>query len=185
MKRLASILLYLHLVVAFTFAQEHLKFMGIPLNGTINQFQTKLAQKGVAVDTELSRKLDMGCRAFNGSFSSKRATIYVYYDETTKVVYRAKAVISSSERSLRDQNYEYFVSMLSVKYDDAEISKSEHNSHEEVSYLIPRKDELSDYMYLGGIDVYCSNFGLNYGVHVDYIDTINNVKHENRNMDDL
>ena len=34
-------------------SQEHLKFMGIPLDGTITQFQAKLQAKGVNYDTQV------------------------------------------------------------------------------------------------------------------------------------
>lgn len=47
MKRLLSVL-FCMLLVAAAFAQnanEHLKYMGIPITGTISQFQSKLAAR--------------------------------------------------------------------------------------------------------------------------------------------
>ena len=82
-----------------------MKFMGIPLNGTINQFQTKLSTKSVTVDVATNKTIGVGCRAFKGSFSGKDAQIFVYYDESSKVVYRAKAVIQSSDEDICDNNY--------------------------------------------------------------------------------
>ena len=165
--------------------QEHMKFMGIPLNGTINQFQTKLGTKGISVDVATNKSIGVGCRAFKGSFSGKDAQIFIYYDESSKVVYRAKAVIQSSDEDICDNNYNYFVNMLSTKYSDAEMERGEQDGHESISFFIPN-DELTVYKYLGTIDVYRSNYySISYSIHVDYTDTLNKVKHENRNMDDL
>ena len=166
-------------------ADEHLKFMGIPLDGTIAQFQAKLTAKGVTHDVAGSKGLSAGRRLFKGTFSGKRAEIYVYYDEATKIVYRAKAVIESSEESLSEQNYDYFVSMLSQKYDDAEKKYGRQDSYETVTFLVPNNNEYATYTYLGSIDVYRSSYSFTYDVHVDYTDAINIVKHENRNMEDL
>ena len=165
--------------------QEHMKFMGIPLNGTINQFQTKLGTKGVTVDVATNKTIGVGCRAFKGSFSGKDAQIFVYYDENTKVVYRAKAVVQSSDEDICDNNYTYFVNMLSTKYFDAETERGTQDDHESISFFVPNDYE-AVYKYLGTIDVYRSSYySIYYSVHVDYTDTVNEIKHENRNMDDL
>ena len=184
MKRIVSILALL-LCMTCVQAEEHMKFMGIPLNGTISQFQAKLTAKGVTHDVAGSKGLSAGRRLFKGTFSGKRAEIYVYFDEATKIVYRAKAVIESSEESLSKQNYDYFVSMLSQKYDDAEKKYGRQDSYETVTFLVPNNNEYATYTYLGSIDVYRSCYSFTYCVHVDYTDAINIVKHENRNMEDL
>lgn len=186
-KRIYTLMFLIVLAIGFIHAQgqEHMKFMGIPLNGTINQFQTKLSTKSVTVDVATNKTIGVGCRAFKGSFSGKDAQIFVYYDESSKVVYRAKAVIQSSDEDICDNNYNYFVNMLSTKYSDAEIERGEHNGHESISFFVPN-DELAVYKYLGTIDVYRSNYySISYSIHVDYTDTLNKIKHENRNMDDL
>lgn len=180
-----SVLFIFALASTYAQGQEHLKFMGIPLNGTINQFQTKLATKGVNVDVATNKTIGVGCRAFKGSFSGKDAQIFVYYDEATKAVYRAKAVIQSSDEVICDNYYTYFVNMLSTKYSDAETERGEQDGHESISFFIPN-DTLASYKYLGTIDVYRSSYySISYSIHVDYTDTLNKVKHENRNMDDL
>lgn len=181
------ILLSFALLLSFSslHAQNHMKFMGIPLTGTINQYQAKLQNKGVYVDVAANKTIGVGCRCFKGSFSGKDAQIYVYYDESSKIVYRAKAVIDSSDEDIRNNNYNYFVNMLSTKYFDAESEKSSQNGHESIRYLIPN-EESAFYKYLGSIDVFCASYySISYSVHIDYTDTINDVKHEKRNMDDL
>lgn len=65
---------------------EHMSFMGIPINGTITQFQTKLQGKGCALDRITNSQLGVGCRAFTGKFVDNKVNIFVYYDEKTKIV---------------------------------------------------------------------------------------------------
>lgn len=185
-KKLLSILFIPIFSTSFCFAQEHLKFMGIPLDGTINQFQAKLATKGVTLDVATNKHIRVGGRAFKGSFSGKNAQIFVYYDESSKVVYRAKAVIDTDDINIWENNYNYFVNMLSTKYSDAHTEKGKHENKEALSFFLPN-DELALYKYLGVIDVYRSTDldTYTFSVHVDYIDTVNKVKHEDRNMEDL
>ena len=83
---------------------EHLKFMGIPLDGSITAFQNKLQAKGIKYDAEGSRLLKVGCRCFKGTFSGEEADFYVYYNERTKIVYRAKAVIKCLSKKMQKIN---------------------------------------------------------------------------------
>lgn len=176
-------------LVSFTISAQttfpHLPFMGIPLNGTIDNFQAKLSAKGVYVDHAANKTMGIGCRVFKGMFSGKKANIYVYYNDRTKIVYRAKAVIQSSEMDLRNNNYNYFENMLNSKYYYAETTKGNQDNHENISWLVPTLDENSFYKYLGSIDLYCTSYSYEYDVHVDYTDTVNKQKFENQNMDDL
>lgn len=185
-KRFISLLVLfvLTLVSMNVHAQDHLKFMGIPLDGTINQFQAKLAAKGVTLDVAANKHVRVGARAFKGSFSGKNAQIFVYYDESSKVVYRAKAVIESYDINIWENNYNYFVNMLSTKYSDAYTEEGKHENKESLSFHVPN-DELAVYKYLGTIDVYRSTNLYTFTVHVDYSDTVNSIKHRNRNLDDL
>ena len=45
---------------------EHLSYMGIPITGTITQFQAKLQAKRCSLDKQTSNSLGVGCRASNG-----------------------------------------------------------------------------------------------------------------------
>ena len=46
----------------------HIKFMGIPVTGTIAQFQAKLVAKGCTYNKVASASISNGTRAFNGTF---------------------------------------------------------------------------------------------------------------------
>ena len=95
---------------------EHMSFMGIPINGTITQFQTKLQGKGCALDRITNSQLGVGCRAFTGKFVDNKVNIFVYYDEKTKIVYRVKAVLSGTSEEIAVQQYEKIKGLLLTKY---------------------------------------------------------------------
>ena len=87
-------LFLLSLLLMFSFVlsaqTEHMKFAGIPLNGSIEQFQKKLVAKGFRLNTKMSKMLPVGTRSFVGTFAGKKGNIAVYYDSETKNVYGAK-----------------------------------------------------------------------------------------------
>lgn len=84
-------------------AQEHLKFMGIPLTGNINSFQTKLKAKGFEVDKQINKYAPVGTRIFKGLFAGENAQIFVFYNKKHKTVYRAKAIIKVTDQDIFDQ----------------------------------------------------------------------------------
>lgn len=185
MKKLSLFLLVTLFVLPAIAQKEHLKFMGIPLNGTITQFQNKLAAKGIKVDSKLNKNLQAGCRAFTGIFSGEKAQIFVYYNNTTKVVYRAKAVIEYSNGQRGEDKLSEYKSLLKTKYPTGIGTDSEQDGHP--SYSLILRDE--DFNRLGLIGLYITNSGYSFietvGLHIDYEDYLNVLANESKKMDDL
>ena len=88
MKKIISVLFALCLCMAVS-AQQHMKFMGIPLDGTVDNFALKLKAKGVTYDAAKSKAAGQGCRVFNGTFMGENATINVAYNPKSKMVFSA------------------------------------------------------------------------------------------------
>ena len=88
MKKIISVLCVFCLCMAVS-AQQHMKFMGIPLDGTIDNFALKLKAKGVTYDTVKSKVAGPGCRIFNGMFMGEKATFVVFYNSKSKTVFSA------------------------------------------------------------------------------------------------
>lgn len=88
MNKIISVLFVLGLCMAAS-AQQHMKFMGIPLDGTIDNFALKLKAKGVTYDAAKSKTAGQGCRVFNGTFMGEKATINVAYNPKSKMVFSA------------------------------------------------------------------------------------------------
>ncbi len=184
-----SIILLIISIVALCIPMQaqHLKFMDIPLTGTITQFQNKLAAKGVKYDKSLSQELPAGTRAFKGTFAGEKADIYIYYDPTTKIVHRAKAVMTYSLESTRESKYEEFKYMLSSKYNAFEQSEYE-DGHEVNNYVIAKDGATSIDDIIGYISIYVTDYSLiydNYLLHIEYADHQNSKKSEESKMKDL
>lgn len=88
MKKIMSIFFVLCLCMA-TSAQQHMKFMGIPLDGTVDNFALKLKAKGVTYDATQSKAAGPDVRVFNGRFMAEDAIIRVAYIPKNKTVFSA------------------------------------------------------------------------------------------------
>ena len=177
MRRIFSTLFCLLLVVA-AFAQSnslHLKFMGIPITGTITQFQNKLAAKGVKY-SPMSKYVSAGIRTFTGSFAGNDVRIYVYYDNNSKIVYRVKSVIANVTEDIADNKYSSMRELFEKKYEQIIYGEQEN------------KESLSVFTGTGRIDMYiCKDEDSynEYDVHIDYEDEDNSKKHGNKLLDDI
>ena len=186
MKRIAFIILSCLMALSVMAQKEHLKFMGIPLNGNITTFQEKLKAKGISYNRTASAKTKAGVRCFDGIFSGEKARIYVYYNEKTKIVYRAKAVIEFSNKDIGEQRFEKFKSMLKEKYLTAYAKDSEQDGYPSMGMLV--YDSEFD-KSLGIISLYMTDTGYSFMdevyLHVDYEDDANTSSDMDKNMDDL
>lgn len=201
MKRIALFLcsLFISLTILAQ-GNAHLKFMGIPITGTITQFQSKLTQKGCTYDKSTSSVISAGTRAFKGTFVGFKVDIYAYYDTNTKIVYRVKAVISGTSEDLAEQHYNKIKSLLSQKYGTDYMQTDTKEGKESVSFLCLKN--LNDEVDLssqtlfdvanGDIDLYITQdeetwvrAPYNYNVHIDYNDFINTDKHSNQQLDEI
>lgn len=88
MKKIISVFFALCLCMAAS-AQQHMKFMGIPLDGTVDNFALKLKAKGVTYDATKSKAAGSGGRVFSGKFMGENATISVLYNPKSKIVFSA------------------------------------------------------------------------------------------------
>lgn len=179
MKRFLSFFVMLVLTLGVMAQTQHMKFMGIPLNGTISAFHQKLVAKGCKPNVEYNKTSPVGCRVFIGTFFGEKAEVYVYYNAKTKVVYRAKACILRSSEDDIIREYNEVKSALEEKYPDAYMVKDEYNGYESMHFCTAQ----------GEIDLYVSKYdGYSenpYSLHIDYIDEVNDKKNENSKMNDL
>lgn len=184
MKRTIS-LLVLCMIWFVASAQQHMKFMGIPLDGTISTFTTKLQAKGVKISPN-NNKSGVGCRWFIGTFYGESAEIYVYYNPTTKIVYRAKAVIERDKFDLLKDIYDEISASIDSKY----LGRHKEYTHEgRVSIHYDIDLETSADFYEGVIDLFFTDNGLKYYttyyLHIDYYDEVNRRKHERSINNDI
>lgn len=186
MKKIVYLLFALLTTLSVNAQKEHLKFMGIPLTGTITAFQSKLTAKGISYDRVSSSQSQAGIRCFKGMFSGENAEIYVYYNEKTKIVYRAKAVVEYSSEDIAKSKYSKFSSMLKEKYIAGEFMDSEHDDYPAFGIRVP--DSKLEKI-IGFISLYISKPSYSFMderyLHIDYEDRDNTVSDMDKNMDDL
>jgi hypothetical protein len=110
MKRL--VLLLLCTLPILLFAQEHMEFRGIPIDGNVSDFVSKMKGIGYTLD-----EVDGDITIMNGKFTGKDASIYIISSPKTKIVCRVtvyfeKQTSWSSIKSL----YENYKELLEQKY---------------------------------------------------------------------
>lgn len=82
-KSLLSLLFLLFSVALGINAQEHMKFMGIPIDGTINTFGTKLSEKGF-----LKKNVDGNICTYKGKFTGREVDVLVLGTDKTSTVWK-------------------------------------------------------------------------------------------------
>ena len=183
MRKILSLLVAIFIFQFANAQTEHLKFMGIEINGTINDFQTKLKAKNVTV-SPTSSSYPAGVRVFNGVFSGEDAEICVWYNTRTKEVYRAKAIIERHGKDRITQLLSNMIGKLDLKYGsdkrETELVKDDHlQEFEQSQYTVGN----------GIIGVFIVSTSYisqgTYYLHLDYYDAINSLKNTSEEMDDL
>ncbi len=165
--------------------KEHMKFMGIPMGITISTFQNRLTAKGVKYD-DLSKYMLNGTRMYSGMFAGQKASFYIYYDSTSKKVYRAKAVIERPDKVMIEQLFDEFYAMYQEKYSA------------EAVITPPSIDDLGFkssqvFTALGRIDLFIREAEADYiihskkyyNLHLDYFDTVAESENKSNRLDDL
>ena len=125
---------------------QHLSFMGIPINGNIKDFQSKLTTKGIRVDRSKSKDAPVGQRVFNGKFQGYNSEIEVFYNRKTKNVYKVEVTIYSKKQSVIQSILDASMQTIEKKYrcsfeeEPSFDSKSPH-----FKYYIYPSNEANDY----------------------------------------
>lgn len=171
-KYLRKFLLLSMVILTLPIQAQHLKFMGIPLAGSIDHFSKRLAEKHILPIPSENRTLKFGRRAFYGYFAERKSKIYVWYDRN-KNVYSAKAFFFFSSEDYKDadkasNNFaEGLLTMLKEKYPN--FVKSEQYEFNVIATLsIPQPE--GEY-YLGEISLWKQGFyGEGNGINIQYTD---------------
>lgn len=168
-------------------AQQHLKFMGIPMNMSIDAFQKRLAAKGIYKDKSVSSVLPYGSRMFNGSFADNRCSIMVFYNQD-KTVYRSVAIYRNEDEKIADGYYQKIKNLLQTKYSEENQETTTENGYE--AYNVNVIDDEGEYT-IGCINLYKNehtfewNYDPTYIIFVDYIDSVNSADYEQELLDDM
>ena len=162
---------------------EHVKFLGIPLDGTIRQFHESLTANGFRFDQKTNDLLPKGMRAFLGTYAERDAMVIVLYDEVADVVYQAKAIITCQGVINSDSVFNEINGQLQSEYGTLLSTKSIQYGHEAYGYTILSKERV----VVGDIGLFVTkdeNYPDVFLVQVQYTDTANLRIHERQQSGD-
>ena len=179
----AFLLLLMSLFSLVLFAQtEHMKFAGIPLTGSIEQFQKKLIAKGFRLNAKISKLLPVGTRSFIGTFAGKKGNIAVYYDPDTKTVYGAKVYYDGLSDDRAKEEMDNLRSILSAKYGEDNITDGMDKSNRGTFTGDTGLGSIYCYMLM---DETMLTYPYNWSTHAEFNDYINGRNHQSKVMDDF
>ena len=185
MKKIISVFFVLCLCMAAS-AQQHMKFMGIPLDGTIDDFSMKLRSKGVTYDAAESKAAGKGIRKFCGTFMGEKATFTVFYNYKSKIVFSAVAELYYPTVESAHTPFVNLNDQLQQKYPDATCKEYTGPDGKTDGLAFDIFDETGDNrigFILQTLRVPSSGYGIS--ICLTYTDTDNLMKSEKILSEDL
>ena len=185
MKKIISVLFAICLCMAAS-AQQHMKFMGIPLDGTIDDFSMKLRSKGVTYDAAESKAAGKGIRKFCGTFMGEKATFTVFYNYKSKIVFSAVAELYYPTVESAHTPFVNLNDQLQQKYPDATCKEYTGPDGDVDGLAIEIFDEAGENMIgfiLQTLKAPSSGYGIS--IYLTYTDSDNFMKSEKILGEDL
>lgn len=185
MKKIISVFFVLCLCMVAS-AQQHMKFMGIPLDGTIDNFALKLKAKGVTYDAAKSKAAGPGFRVFNGMFMSQNATIKVAYNPKSRMVFTAFVELQCPTEKSAHISFLDLTESLKQKYPNATCEEHLDPDGDFFGMAFNIPDETGDNS-IGSIlqSLNTSSSGYGISIFLMYTDMDNFQKSEARFNEDL
>jgi hypothetical protein len=93
-------------------SEEHLKFLDVSINGTVDDFATGLINRGFTKEvSEEENQLKL-----NGLFIEEQSEVYLYYSGKSSTIYQVKVVIPTESRDSLKVSFEKIQKLCSSKY---------------------------------------------------------------------
>ena len=184
MKKIISVLFAICLCM--TADAQHMRFMGIPLDGTIDDFSMKLKAKGVTYDAAESKAAGKGIRKFCGTFMGEKATFTVFYNYKSKIVFSAVAELYYPTVESAHTPFVNLNDQLQQKYPDATCKEYTGPDGKTDGLAFDIFDETGDNrigFILQTLRVPSSGYGIS--ICLTYTDTDNLMKSEKILSEDL
>ena len=185
MKKIISVLFAICLCMAAS-AQQHMKFMGIPLDGSIDNFTLKLKAKGVTYDEAESKSADAGTRIFHGKFMGEKAKFVVFYNSKSKIVFSAAVELNYPTVESAHTPFVNLNEQLQQKYPDATCKEYTGPDGDVDGLAIEIFDEAGENMIgfiLQTLKAPSSGYGIS--IYLTYTDSDNFMKSEKILGEDL
>lgn len=163
----------------------HLKFMGIPLNGTINQFHAKIIAKGAKLYPEFNKLAkNEPCRYYTGVFAGNNAIIKIKYNNKTKIVWGSTVIIEYPSKQKADSQLEYYKEQILKKYPSAAGENVVKNGATSYRIIVCDKADCYGFIYLN--TAILPEHSMEKGVlYINYKDYKNTEANERNDLEDL
>lgn len=100
------------------FSEEHLKFLGLPIDGTVNEYASKLISKGFYVSPD-NKYAGKGLRVMEGPFLGNTEQFGLHYDVDTKRMWSVTFIRSFVKETDAKDLYNKLESLLHEKHNEA------------------------------------------------------------------
>lgn len=132
---------------------QHLEFMGIPIDGSIEAFETKLKTKGFVKSKDFGELNTRYKRWYDGRFAGEDVHLSVHCTKTDLVY--VTCVVSFFE-TLDDvkAKWKYYTSTIEDKYKDKIVNKKIQGT-DDIRYEMELGDIVVNYKTSGFIDYKC------------------------------
>lgn len=168
--------------------QTHMKFMGIPMNGSVELFTQKLKAKGLTCDVAKTKASPSGVKIYKGLFMGEDSEFMIFFNPKDKNVFAVEVSMDYSSLDLVTIPFENIFKQLKEKYSKAVVTvlKDSNGKAEGFQFYVPDAEEKK----LLGLITYKLRKpdGLlqrEYTISLFYGDVENFKKSENKNYDDL
>lgn len=179
------LLLLLAVLICSTMSaqDEHLKFMGIPLNITVDAFQKQLEAKGMSRAPTLDIMKDLPIRQFKGNFTGMPCVITLGYNVKNKIVYKVTVLYASEIEDMNQKFFEDTKNRLILKYSQQNMKEDTDNGFP-CSYFFVY--DASGTKLIGDIElIKMSVISNGTQVGIIYEDLANSLQNEKGSIDDL
>ena len=189
MKKKICLLLFCLFALAVQANTGHLKFMGIPLDGTISQFQAKLIGKGAKLNRDYNNKHNKrlngeACRYYTGNFAGYESSIKIKYNYKTIIVWGAMVLIEFFNKDSAESQLNYHKEKILEKYPKSSADNVVKNGIPSVRINVCDSNDFYGFVYLYTIMPPSSQGNKAYLV-LNYKDYKNTEKNENNDLEDL
>ena len=161
------------LAVVVVEAQEHITFMGLPVDGSIRKFSVQMKRLGFK---RVAQDKKVGTWMFSGQFTGQESDVCVVFDRTTKVVNCVMVYLPDQNAQEALSRMESYDRMLAEKYPNAirTVKGLGHEAHIEYG------------MDHGIVSLWKMPTPTgHYRVSITYFDKLNNTKRRTSLLNDL
>ena len=180
MKRALMIILAVLMTVSVN--SQHLKFMGIPIDGNINRFSAKMSAKGFSI-SPINRYTGPGQRVMRGTFFDQPAEIWINYNISTKIVYSVRVQFFSEDSDVCGSFMKEIKKVIEDKYMFLpDTGKTKGGDDIDIYHIFNEEMILVGDIYIG-ISQATDYFG--YHLNLTYEDLENKEKNDTKKNNDI